>query len=59
MNKHTPADPRAVKAGRHPLTAAERMARILRDNTNCRFCPPIGKASDIKTKRTTGVMGTV
>jgi hypothetical protein len=59
MSTHTPADPRAVKAGRHPLTAAERRVRILRDNTNSRFCPPIGRASDIKTKCTTGVMGTV
>jgi len=43
MNTALPADLRAVKDGRHPLTAAERMARILRDNTNNRFCTPFSR----------------
>jgi hypothetical protein len=38
------------KSEKRPLTAAERTAKILRDNRNHSFCYPIAKRSD--TERT-------
>lgn len=34
-----------------PLTAAQRTARILRDNSKSRFCTPIGKQADTDRNR--------
>ena len=49
---------RSPVMARHPLTAAERTARVLRNNTNHPFCTPIPQG-DLNTKRATGVFASV
>ena len=48
-----------MTAKKPPLTAAQRTAQVLRDNTRSRFCTPIPKTGDAKTTRSSGMFGTV